>query len=905
MRWMLGGILTILVFLGQADAATTYYVSKTGSGSICSQAAPCLTIAAGVAAMAGGDTLVVGNGTYAERLTSTIPSGPSATQRTTIRAENSRLAIIQPTSGVPLELDAEAEKNISIEGFVIDANNRPGVLAVHIGEQGMATPTSFVQLKDLEIKNVRDVNACVNTALGTHHIDLLNSAIHSCQYTSIPANPVGIHGLYWHSDDALIQGNEIYDVHGLGMQIYDAQARPISRVRVIDNYVHNYGVAGKGHPGILFGVVHSGEMAYNVVANSNSTVGIDTGSGSPVLVYNNTVYDVPTGIRTKTSRGVVRNNILYQTTTPIQRNTTGMVESNNLTSDPQFVDAPNGDFTPQAAAVIDDGTTDICTAADVQSADCNAVLTLTNYNGAAPDIGAVESGGTPPSEDVLAIDLGLNNALTNAGANGGSCTGNNVTFESATPTPLEGSHSALFDAASDYVSCATGALRATTMTVGVLVRADSFPRASNTIFAHNLSGAQRVWISATSGGVLQLRLDGDQIPTTQTLSAATWYHVELVIDGTQYTLYLNGTNVLNGSFPGLAQLGSEVRFGGFMDAQWGWQGNLDKARAWNYARTATQVLGDCGEFPPAGGCSGSSPSFVTPALGSNWTTNAAGTTWTGDLHATGPVDPAVVCETTGGVAANFTGVYSSGPQPVATGCTVGGNGKTGTIVFDVPPATDLTTITLQYKTDTPVSVTNAFNPPVVPNTGLSQASYQCRYPSDDDRALLWGQPTTSCRDVNATSPGRVAALMTVINDSGATLADFETGLVCKLNAGSEFRVGTDFGGNPVRFLSEACCGGLKDNTAFTTRQLLPTPAGKTFARRVVRRSDNEVPVDLENTKFIVNEWYLEIASGLTPGTDTLTCWNVMKDGTALASYGAADVAKAVIPIRRGRVVLHR
>jgi hypothetical protein len=68
--------------------ADTHYVRKTGSGSACTLAAPCLTIAAGLNAMSGGDTLVIGDGTYSENITSAdIPAGSSGSW-TKIKAEN-------------------------------------------------------------------------------------------------------------------------------------------------------------------------------------------------------------------------------------------------------------------------------------------------------------------------------------------------------------------------------------------------------------------------------------------------------------------------------------------------------------------------------------------------------------------------------------------------------------------------------------------------------------------------------------------------------------------------------------------------------------------------------------------------------------------------------------------------
>src|SRR5262245_44028301 len=95
-------ILTLFVMVPLVARGATYYVAKNGSASkTClqaeSQQTPKLTIASGISCLAGGDTLVIGDGTYNERIYSTIPSGNSVTP-TTIRAQNPNRAVIKPTS---------------------------------------------------------------------------------------------------------------------------------------------------------------------------------------------------------------------------------------------------------------------------------------------------------------------------------------------------------------------------------------------------------------------------------------------------------------------------------------------------------------------------------------------------------------------------------------------------------------------------------------------------------------------------------------------------------------------------------------------------------------------------------------------------------------------------------------
>jgi MYXO-CTERM domain-containing protein len=88
-RLRAAAIALALTAASSAAEAATLFVSKRGSdaGNDCrTEATPCASIAHGIAAMAGGDTLVIGDGTYTEPITD-MPSG-SEEAYTTIRAAN-------------------------------------------------------------------------------------------------------------------------------------------------------------------------------------------------------------------------------------------------------------------------------------------------------------------------------------------------------------------------------------------------------------------------------------------------------------------------------------------------------------------------------------------------------------------------------------------------------------------------------------------------------------------------------------------------------------------------------------------------------------------------------------------------------------------------------------------------
>ncbi len=90
LRGSLGPLIAVTCVLSTCVAeAKSLYVAKSGSdgGNDCtSQAGPCATIGHGIASMAAGDTLVIGDGVYAEQIIH-MPNGTAAAY-TTIQAAN-------------------------------------------------------------------------------------------------------------------------------------------------------------------------------------------------------------------------------------------------------------------------------------------------------------------------------------------------------------------------------------------------------------------------------------------------------------------------------------------------------------------------------------------------------------------------------------------------------------------------------------------------------------------------------------------------------------------------------------------------------------------------------------------------------------------------------------------------
>jgi len=120
-----------LELAGAVANAGTLHVGKNGAdrGNGCTNAArPCATIGKGIASMAGGDTLIVGDGVYAEQIVR-MPSGTAAAY-TTIKAANDWAVTIDGSGFANKFLDGIRvgnSKYVSIRGFHVrmsQANDR-------------------------------------------------------------------------------------------------------------------------------------------------------------------------------------------------------------------------------------------------------------------------------------------------------------------------------------------------------------------------------------------------------------------------------------------------------------------------------------------------------------------------------------------------------------------------------------------------------------------------------------------------------------------------------------------------------------------------------------------------------------------------------------------------------------
>jgi len=266
----------------------TYYVAKTGRDMYdCMQAQSLqtskVTIAAGLACMAAGDTLIIKSGIYNEYITyNQLVSGTSDSNRTIIKAYPGDTVILRPTGGT---LDASGsllgdviwvhgKQYITFDGLVVDAINAAGA-PFFANDQG-STWSSFVTVQNSVLMNSRSSN-CITVQPG-NNFHIINNKIHNCGQKHLE------HGIYLRGSRHLIERNEIYNISGYGVHFYSEFRSDDNIVRY--NYIHD-----NGEWGILIGSGSNNIAQSNIVRNNgnkSSAGGIFIGYYS---THNNQAYN--------------------------------------------------------------------------------------------------------------------------------------------------------------------------------------------------------------------------------------------------------------------------------------------------------------------------------------------------------------------------------------------------------------------------------------------------------------------------------------------------------------------------------------------------------------------------------------------------------------------------------------
>lgn len=406
-------VLITLVVIGTLNAgwsqAATYYVATTGSDGVsCATAQTIGTpkrnlagASGGLSCLSSGDTLDIRAGTYTEDIRSQLnnyPNGTSWATATTIKGHAGET--VQINGGMAFS------SGVIHRYFIMDN------LVFNGGTSGffLGAETDHIRLTNSEIKNAGRQGL---DGTGDSH-EIINVKIHDSGQDSPWPYHSG-YGVYWRGTNTLFERMEVYNNPGYGFHIYST-IRGVNGNTVRYSKIYTNGGAEGSQFGLLLSS-GSNNKAYGNLIYGN-TGGIDVSYDcTNCLVYNNTVYNnniirgnvktpnnydgihIGTGINT-----IIKNNILYGNYGSNTVNTatgTNTTASNNLSTNPSFVNAASGDFHLQASSPAIGAGTAI------------PGITITDFSGAALpqsasiDIGAfqskVNSVSPPPAPSSLAI----------------------------------------------------------------------------------------------------------------------------------------------------------------------------------------------------------------------------------------------------------------------------------------------------------------------------------------------------------------------------------------------------------------------------------------------------------------------------------------------------------------------
>ena len=188
------------------------------------------------------------------------------------------------------------------------------------------------------------------------------------------------HGIYPAcSADWLIQGNSLLGNMGYGIHVYSSSSNWHMRATIRNNYIEG---RKTGATSTAYGIAiatGSGHKIYNNIVNGIGAQAVKLTGGVQVfgpttapLIYNNTFYDMSTGVElgdSGVSAAEVKNNIFEAISTPISDSGTSTVKSTNfcdsagtgctVTGSPSFTNAATGDFTLQSGSNCRDAGLDL------------------------------------------------------------------------------------------------------------------------------------------------------------------------------------------------------------------------------------------------------------------------------------------------------------------------------------------------------------------------------------------------------------------------------------------------------------------------------------------------------------------------------------------------------------------
>lgn len=275
---------------------------------------PGQSIAAALATMAPGDTLLIKNGIYREAIKGfMIPSG-TATNPTIIRGE-SRAAILRPNQSVSdtgcgnCIIHMRDKSRIIISTLTLDGVDWVGSAGIGFSTAG-SIGNSHVRVENCRIMFTGKNSGGGVGAIGGVGSGSGSSDNHHFEYVGNEIGPHGStnfdHGIYQRAREILAEGNLIHDILGYGIRT----DRPSSGIPASNCIFRNNQIL-RCHGGINVGGGDNSQAHTNQI--SDVGIGILVGNGGPSnsKVFNNSILRTQNQdifVNTGTSGTVVENN---------------------------------------------------------------------------------------------------------------------------------------------------------------------------------------------------------------------------------------------------------------------------------------------------------------------------------------------------------------------------------------------------------------------------------------------------------------------------------------------------------------------------------------------------------------------------------------------------------------------
>lgn len=363
-RFLLG--LSILsVFIGTISVeAATYYVATNGNDANSgSDLMPFKTIQRGVRALAAGDTLYIRGGIYPERINSnslTIPTGSSWNDAPVISAYSGESVILQPVGGGEVvNLAHSYIRYVIFKDLVLDGSSLQRTCSSGYGcSYGVSVTNGahHVRFTNTEIKNA--AGSGILTTRGS------SSTPTAIEFVGCNVHHNGVesrdHGFYFATSGNLVRNCKVHGNAGYGIHIYTGNTSVTADNNTIDgNDIYGNATTSGSAPGILVDNGAGNIVMNNIVRLNKNGIQVgnpwsSTSTASLTKVYNNTVYNNLPGlgidIFASSSQAEVKNNIVYKNGGAIGNKGSGTANSNNLLTDPKFVDELGGNFKLQATS---------------------------------------------------------------------------------------------------------------------------------------------------------------------------------------------------------------------------------------------------------------------------------------------------------------------------------------------------------------------------------------------------------------------------------------------------------------------------------------------------------------------------------------------------------------------------